>query len=37
MAAIEVGDLVKVIREIDDPAATSMIETLTERLQPASA
>ena len=33
MAAMEVGDLVGVIGEIDDPAAQSMIETLTERLQ----
>jgi excinuclease UvrABC ATPase subunit len=33
LAAMEVGDLVKVIREIDDPTAASMIETLTERLQ----
>jgi excinuclease UvrABC ATPase subunit len=30
---MEVGDLVKVIRENDDPTAVSMIETLTERLQ----
>jgi excinuclease UvrABC ATPase subunit len=33
LAAIEVGDLIKVIRETDDPTAVSMIETLTERLQ----
>ncbi|MAU09938.1 MAG: thiamine ABC transporter permease [Anaerolineaceae bacterium] len=33
LAAMEVGELVHVIREIDDPTATSMIETLTERLQ----
>lgn len=33
LAAMEVGDLVKVVREIDDPTAVSMIETLTERLQ----
>ena len=33
MSAMEVGDLIKVMREIDDPTAASMIETLTERLQ----
>ena len=33
LAAMEVGELVHVIREIDDPTATSMIETLIERLQ----
>ncbi len=33
LAAMEVGDLIHVIREIDDPAAQSMVETLTERLQ----
>ncbi|MBZ0291184.1 MAG: excinuclease ABC subunit UvrA [Anaerolineae bacterium] len=33
LAAMEVGDLVNVIREIDDPTAQSMIETLVERLQ----
>jgi excinuclease UvrABC ATPase subunit len=33
LAAMEVGDLVDVIREIDDPTAQSMVETLNERLQ----
>lgn len=33
LAAMEVGDLLEVIRQIDDPAAQSMVETLTERLQ----
>ncbi|MEO1290414.1 MAG: excinuclease ABC subunit UvrA, partial [Chloroflexota bacterium] len=33
LAAMEVGDLISVIREIDNPTATSMIETLSERLQ----
>lgn len=33
MAAMEVGDLIHVIRAIDNPVAQSMIETLTERLQ----
>lgn len=33
LAAMEVGDLLKVIGDIDDPAALSMVETLTERLQ----
>ena len=33
LATMEVGDLINVIREIDDPAAQSMVETLTERLQ----
>ncbi len=33
LAAMEIGDLIKFIRTIDDPAAVSMIETLTERLQ----
>lgn len=33
LAAMEVGDLIHVIRAIDNPVAQSMIETLTERLQ----
>ena len=33
LAAMEVGDLIHVIRTIDDPAAQSMVETLAERLQ----
>ena len=33
LAAMEVGELVDVIRAIDEPAAASMIESLTERLQ----
>jgi excinuclease UvrABC ATPase subunit len=33
LAAMEAGDLINVIREIDDPTAQSMVETLTERLQ----
>lgn len=33
LAAMEVGDLVNIIREIDHPAAHSMVETLSERLQ----
>jgi excinuclease UvrABC ATPase subunit len=33
LAAMEVGELIKVIQEIDDSTAASMIETLTERLQ----
>ncbi len=30
---MEVGDLIHLIREIDDPAAQSMVDILTERLQ----
>ena len=33
MAAMEVGELIPIIREIDDPAAQSMVELLGERLQ----
>ncbi|MBZ0298571.1 MAG: excinuclease ABC subunit UvrA, partial [Anaerolineae bacterium] len=33
LATMEAGDLINVIREINDPAAQSMIDTLTERLQ----
>lgn len=33
LAAMEVGDLINVIREIDEPVAQSMLETLRERLQ----
>ncbi|MAS35909.1 MAG: thiamine ABC transporter permease [Anaerolineaceae bacterium] len=33
LAAMEAGDLVHIIRDIDDPAAGSMVETLTDRLQ----
>ncbi|HNB51124.1 MAG TPA: excinuclease ABC subunit UvrA [Anaerolineales bacterium] len=33
LAAMEVGDLIEVIRGIDDPTAQSMVATLTERLQ----
>jgi excinuclease UvrABC ATPase subunit len=33
LAAMEVGDLIHVIHDIDDPAAQSMISTLSERLQ----
>lgn len=33
MAAMEAGELVHVIRQVDDTAAQSMVETLTERLQ----
>lgn len=33
MAAMEVGDLINVIRAIDNPAAQSMVDTLCERLQ----
>lgn len=33
MAAMEVGDLITIIREIDNPVAQSMVDTLSERLQ----
>lgn len=33
LAAMEVGELIGVIRQINDPAAQAMIDTLTERLQ----
>lgn len=33
MAAMEVGDLIDVVRVIDDPAAQSMVALLSERLQ----
>jgi excinuclease ABC A subunit len=33
MSAMEVGDLIKIIREIDNPTAQSMVATLSERLQ----
>ncbi len=33
LAAMEVGDLIGVIRQITEPAAQSMVATLTERLQ----
>lgn len=33
LAAMEVGDLLTIIRAIDDPTAQSMVETLAERLQ----
>ena len=33
MAAMEAGDLIDIIRDIDDPAARSMVGILTERLQ----
>lgn len=33
LAAMEAGDLVHIIRDIDDPAAGSMVDTLTDRLQ----
>jgi excinuclease UvrABC ATPase subunit len=33
MAAMEVGDLIKVVREIDNPTAQSMVDTLSERLR----
>ena len=33
LAALEVGDLIHIIRAIDDLMAQSMVETLTERLQ----
>lgn len=33
LSALEVGELIGVIREIDDPVAKPMVETLVERLQ----
>lgn len=33
MSAMEVSQLIKVIREIDDPVAAPMVATLMERLQ----
>ncbi|HYD35168.1 MAG TPA: excinuclease ABC subunit UvrA [Vitreimonas sp.] len=33
LSAMEVGELIKVIKEIKDPVATSIVKTLTERLQ----
>lgn len=33
LSAMEVGDLIKVIKEIKEPVAASMVATLTERLQ----
>ncbi len=33
LAAMEVGDLISIVREINNPTAQSMVETLTERLQ----
>lgn len=33
MSAMEVSELVKIIREIDDPVSKPMIDTLTERLE----
>lgn len=33
LSAMEVGELINVIKEINDPVATSLIKTLTERLQ----
>lgn len=33
MSAMEVGDLINVVREIDNPTAQSMVDTLCERLQ----
>ncbi|MFD0716916.1 ATP-binding cassette domain-containing protein [Paenibacillus sp. GCM10027626] len=33
MSSIEVGQLIRIIREIDDPAAAPMVKSLTERLQ----
>ncbi len=33
LSAMEVGELIKVIKEINDPVAASLIKTLTERLQ----
>ena len=33
MSAMEVGDLVNIVREIDNPTAQSMVDTLCERLQ----
>jgi excinuclease UvrABC ATPase subunit len=33
LSAMEVGELIKIVKEINDPVATSIIKTLTERLQ----
>lgn len=33
LAAMEVGELIKIVKEIKDPVATSIVTTLTERLQ----
>ncbi len=33
MASMEVGQLIRVLREIDDPAAAPIVKSLTERLQ----
>lgn len=33
MSSMEVGQLIRIIREIDDPVAVSIIKSLTERLQ----
>ena len=33
LAALEVDELIEVVREIDDPAAAPLVRTLTERLQ----
>jgi excinuclease UvrABC ATPase subunit len=33
LAALEIDDLIEVVREINDPAAAPLIKTLTERLQ----
>ncbi|RED59383.1 ATP-binding cassette domain-containing protein [Cohnella lupini] len=33
MSAMEVGQLIRVVREIEDPVAASIVRTLTERLQ----
>lgn len=33
MAAMEVGDLINIVREINNPTAQSMVDTLCERLQ----
>jgi excinuclease UvrABC ATPase subunit len=33
MSAMEVGDLMNIVREIDNPTAQSMVDTLCERLQ----
>lgn len=33
LTAMEVGDLINILREIDNPAAQSMVDTLCERLQ----
>ncbi|MFC4597774.1 ATP-binding cassette domain-containing protein [Cohnella hongkongensis] len=33
MSALEVGELIRVVREIDDPVAAPIVKSLTERLQ----